>query len=76
MRTFTLEEAQTRLEQLLKSAEKGETVYIEGHDKSVYELVLVSLASEGPPKAGIMRGNVTIASDFNDPLPEFQASTE
>ncbi|MCY4537008.1 MAG: type II toxin-antitoxin system prevent-host-death family antitoxin [Chloroflexi bacterium] len=76
MKTFTVEEAQTNLAQLLKSAEQGETVYIEGHDSNIFELVLIALASEGAPKAGIMRGKVKIAPDFNDPLPEFQASTK
>ncbi len=74
MKTFTVEEAQSNLEQLLKSAEQGETVYIEGHDNRIFELVLIARASEGAPKAGIMRGKVKIAADFNDPLPEFQAS--
>ncbi len=74
MKTFTLEEAQSNLEQLLKSAEQSETVYIEGHDNRIFELVLIARASAGAPKAGIMRGKVKLAADFDDPLPEFQAS--
>ncbi len=76
MKTFTIDEAQSNLVQLLKSVEQGETVYIEGPDSSIFELVLIALASDGAPKAGIMRGKVKIAADFNDPLPEFQATTK
>lgn len=76
MKTFTVEEAQTNLKQLLNCAEQGETVYIETRENRVFELVLIALASEEAPKAGIMRGKVKIAADFNDPLPEFKASTK
>lgn len=50
----------------MKSAAQGETVYIEGPEERIFELVLAALAAEGAPKAGIMRGKVKIAADLND----------
>ena len=76
MKTFTIDEAKQNLDRVLEEAKQGGAVYIEAQDNSLFELVLVAQNTRGAPKAGIMRGKVKIAADFNDPLPEFHAATK
>jgi len=60
-RVFNLAEAKARLSQLVKRAEKGETIYIKRYG-------IVPAEAEARPKRmpGAWRGQVWIAPDFDE----------
>lgn len=70
MTSVTLEEARSRLAELIEAAQSGEEVVISDADRPVAKLVPVA---EQPHdrKAGSAKGKIVIADDFDEPLVDF-----
>ena len=69
MTAVNIHEAKTHLSRLLADVERGREVIITRSGKPVAKLVPVG--SDRPRRtAGALRGQIWIASDFDDPLPD------
>ena len=72
MKTYTLESAAANFDELIKEAQAGLTTYIIGSDGCEYELILKRMPTNKRRKPGLFKGQIKIAEDFDDPLPEFE----
>lgn len=76
----TLEEAATRLPQLVAQAEAGEEVWLTTHTGSIVRLT--ALTQNGSkddtprPRFGSAKGMVWMAPDFDEPLEDFKEYME
>jgi prevent-host-death family protein len=69
-----MHEAKTRLSELVAAAERGEEVLIARAGKPAARLVAV--VNEHPPvRLGVLAGQIELAADFDEPLPEFEPYT-
>lgn len=66
---FNVHQAKSRLSELLARAERGEEVVIARDGVAVVRLVPVGEGA-GPRVPGTARGLVTMAEDFDAPLPD------
>jgi len=68
--TVTLQEAQTRLAELLTLAQTGNEIIIAEGNKPLARLV--PIAGSKPPRriAGLDRGKIRMSADFDVPLPD------
>jgi prevent-host-death family protein len=67
---FNMHEAKTRLSDLVAAAERGEDVVIARNGTPAARLVAVK--PEHPPvRLGVLAGEIELAPDFDEPLPEF-----
>jgi prevent-host-death family protein len=64
-------EAKTRLSELLEKVSRGQTFRITRRGRVVAELRPVS-ALDGRPSFGADRGRITMADDFDAPLPDMK----
>jgi prevent-host-death family protein len=64
-----MHEAKTKLSQLVERAEAGEDIVIARRGRPVVRLTLVSQPSSMAAVRGSLRGQITMADDF-DELPE------
>jgi prevent-host-death family protein len=64
-----LNEAKTRLSELIRRVEAGEEIVIRRGATPVARLVPERATRVKPP--GALRGRVQLAADFDEPLPEF-----
>ena len=71
MKTYSIEEAQSRLHELLESAHLGEEILIAGESGRAMKLLPASVDGEKPLKAGSAKGLIKMAEDFDAPLVEF-----
>lgn len=72
MEQYTVQEAQTRLRELMTAALQGETVLISGENGEMVRLAPVHPFSPGKRRqAGSARGLIRIADDFDAPLTDF-----
>jgi antitoxin (DNA-binding transcriptional repressor) of toxin-antitoxin stability system len=69
MHTILVEEAQSRLADLIREAAAGEDVVIARPDGTAVRLVPVE--ATGVPRFGSARGLFTMADDFDAPLEDF-----
>ena len=69
MKTSTILEAQSRLEELIQLAEKGEEIIIAKEGHPVARLVPYQRAKE-PREGGQWHGRIRIAPDFDELPPE------
>jgi prevent-host-death family protein len=69
MEMVPLNEAKTRLSELIRRVEAGEEIVIRRGSTPVARLVPEPAASIRPP--GALRGRIEIADDFDAPLAEF-----
>ena len=69
MHTILVEEAQSRLADLIREAAEGEVVVIAREDGTAVRLVPID--SVGVPRFGSARGLFTMADDFDAPLEDF-----
>ena len=69
MVTSTIDEAQSQLAQLIGLAEKGEEIIIARAGKPVARIIPYRQA-DGPRQGGQWRGQVRIASDFDELPPD------
>jgi prevent-host-death family protein len=69
MRTVNIHTAKTHLSRLLNEVAAGEEVVIAKAGKPVARLVPFDPRRE-PRQPGLMKGEIWISEDFDDPLPE------
>ncbi len=69
MKEMNTHEAKTRFSQLLRRVAAGEEITIANRGIPVARLVPIP-AQEARRKLGIFRGQMTIADDFDAPLPD------
>jgi prevent-host-death family protein len=73
MASITIEEARTRLDELIHSLSPGQELEITEHNRPVAKLVATRV--EPPkrvPRLGTQRGSVLSMEHFDDPLEEFE----
>ena len=68
--TVTIVEAQDKLPDLLAEALAGNEVIITEHGTPVARLVPVVSHSKKKRVAGLNRGTITTADDFDEPIPD------
>jgi len=68
-KTVNLYEAKTHLSRLVERAAKGEEIVIAKAGRARARLVSMGRSSK-PRRLGAWKGRVTIAADFDAPLPE------
>ena len=69
MRQVNIHQAKTHLSQLLEDVARGEEIVIAKAGKPIARLVAVTTPSQ-PRQRGLLKGRITIATDFDAPLPE------
>lgn len=69
MQTMNIHEAKTQFSKLIEAVMQGEEVIIARAGKPVASLVAIQ---SKPPvrRAGALKGKITIAEDFDAPLPD------
>ena len=70
MQQIKVDDAQTRLPNLIDEAINGETVYIVGNGERVVQLVPVGAV--GRPQFGSAARLISMAEDFDEPLEDFR----
>lgn len=75
MQTYTLQEAQRHLQELVDAALRGNTILIVGDDERTVQLVPIA-AGKKPRKAGSARHLVKMSDDFDAPLSDFSEYME
>lgn len=75
MQQVNVDDAKTRLPDLVSAATSGETVWIVSTEEQVVQLVPVK-AEQPRPHFGSAAGLIAMADDFEDPLPEFREYME
>ena len=69
-----MHDAKTKLSELVAAAERGEEVVIARNGTPAARLVAV--ANEyAPVQLGVLAGEIELGTDFDEPLPEFDAYT-
>ncbi|HZB88053.1 MAG TPA: type II toxin-antitoxin system prevent-host-death family antitoxin [Terracidiphilus sp.] len=63
-------EAKTHLSRLIEQVEQGGEVIIARAGKPVARLTRLEPAEKKPIRYGLMKGEIWIADDFDDPLPD------
>jgi prevent-host-death family protein len=69
MRQVDIHEAQAHLSQLVDEAAGGEEIVIAKSGKPIARLIALAPTSQ-PRLAGLLKGKIWVADDFDDPLPE------
>jgi antitoxin (DNA-binding transcriptional repressor) of toxin-antitoxin stability system len=75
MQEVTIDEAKTRLQDLIEAALEGETVSIAKDETHAVQLVPV-IRTEGRPQFGSTKGMIWMADDFDAPLEDFKEYME
>lgn len=71
--TVTLEEAQAKLTELIRTRTPGEELHITDGGVVVATLIPAPSAAAKPPiKLGTLRGTILSMEHFDDPLPGFE----
>lgn len=68
--TVTLEDAQTRLAELLNLAQAGNEIIIAAGGQPLARLVPISGSNPTRRIAGLHRGKIWMSDDFDAPLPD------
>ena len=77
MSSYSLQDAQTHLKDLIQSALQGEIVWIKDEHGTMVQLTpVLSASSLSPRKAGSAEGLVFMSDDFDDPLDDFREYME
>jgi antitoxin (DNA-binding transcriptional repressor) of toxin-antitoxin stability system len=77
MNTITIQEAQTRLSELIHRLTPGEEVIITEDDQPVARLTLATPTARKPRQLGTLKGTVLyMAPDFDEPLDDFKEYME
>lgn len=66
-----MHDAKTRLSELVAAAERGEEVLIARNGRPAVRLVRV-VERFPPVRLGVLAGQIELADDFDEPLPEFE----
>ena len=75
MQQVTLEQATSRLGDLVEAALRGEEVILDGNGRGAVRLVPV-VAPTGRPQLGSAKGLIEIPDDFDAPLDDFREYME
>lgn len=75
MHAIRLQEAQSRLAELINAVAYGEEIMITRGDGMAFKIIQVP-AAKPYPKFGSAKGLVEIADDFDEPLEDFQEYME
>ena len=70
MKKFTYESAKENFDEMMEHAQEGLHVYVTGSDGREYQLTLKYLPPRKPRRPGSSKGQIIIADDFDEPLPE------
>ena len=76
MPTVTIQEAQTKLADLIHQLIPGQELVITENDEPVAKLVRVAPRTRQPRQAGSAKGKIWMAPDFDAPLEEFKEYME
>jgi prevent-host-death family protein len=68
MQTVNIHEAKTTLSQLIERVEHGEDVIIARARRPVARLTALQAAAKPTVRLGLMKGQIQLAVDFDDPL--------
>jgi prevent-host-death family protein len=68
---INLTAARTQLSRLVKAASRGETIVITKYGKPVAKIEPFAPPKRRKFKFGLMKGEIWMADDFNDPLPDW-----
>lgn len=75
--TITVEEAQSRLKELINTLTPGGEIVLTENDRAVATLVSARPTPAARPAPGLGKGSVLyMAPDFDEPLDEFKEHTE
>jgi len=75
--TVSIQEAQTRLTELIRQLSPGEEVVITEGDRPVARLIPTPPPERKPRRLGTLRGMVLhVAPDFDEPLDDFREYME
>ena len=69
METVNIQDAKTRLSQLVDRAASGEDVVVSRNGKPLVRITRLE-ASKRQVKFGVLKGKLTIPEDFDAPLPD------
>lgn len=69
-----MHEAKTRLSELVAAAERGEEVLIARNGRPAVRLMAI-VKDHPPVRLGVLAGQIRLADDFDQPLPEFEPYT-
>lgn len=69
-----MHDAKTRLSELVAAVENGEEVVIARDGTPAARLVPV-VPEHRPVRLGVLAGEIELAADFDDPLPDFASYT-
>ncbi|MCE1162964.1 MAG: type II toxin-antitoxin system prevent-host-death family antitoxin [Thiomonas sp.] len=69
MQTVNIHEAKTTLSQLIERVEHGEEVIIARARRPVARLTALQATAKPTVRLGLMKGQIQLAEDFDDPLP-------
>jgi antitoxin (DNA-binding transcriptional repressor) of toxin-antitoxin stability system len=75
MQKVSLDEAKTRLPDLIEAVYQGDTVLITGDDQQLVQLVPV-VVQNARPQFGSAKGLIQMADDFDAPLEDFSEYME
>jgi prevent-host-death family protein len=70
-----MHEAKTRLSELVAAAERGDEVVIARNGRPAVRLVAVT-QEHSPVRLGVLAGQIELADDFDESLPEFERYME
>ena len=76
MVSLTVEEAASRLSQMVDAAREDEEIVLTRNDLPIAKMVLVPLAHPHPKRGSAKGMNIYIAEDFDAPLDEFKEYME
>jgi antitoxin (DNA-binding transcriptional repressor) of toxin-antitoxin stability system len=76
MTRVTITEAQQRLPDLLSAVEAGEEVEIRAENGRTFRLAATRPPVTGVPKAGLLKGQLIVPADFDEPLEELREYME
>lgn len=69
-----MHDAKTRLSELVAAAESGQDVIIARDGTPAVRLVAVA-GEHAPVRLGVLAGEIKLADDFDEPLPDFESYT-
>ena len=73
---ISVAEAKAKFSQLLKRAEKGETIHVTRHGKVVAEITGPKKPAKKKSLHGVMKGKIWMAEDFDELGPEWDEYTQ
>ena len=76
MPTISIQEAQSRLPDLIHNLTPGDVLVITENNEPVAKLARTESTTRRPCKAGGAKGKIRMAPDFDEPLEEFKEYME